>query len=68
MFEISLEVKFLVLVDTVEQTKLALIIAKIVEYLSITHVALMKFKFNSFLHDTSIYIRDKVIHVKSRNS
>ena len=43
VFEIPFEVKFLIFVKTVEQTKFALIRAKIVEYLDITHVALMFF-------------------------
>jgi hypothetical protein len=43
VFEIPFEVKLLIFVKTVKETKFALIRAKIVENLHITHVALMYF-------------------------
>lgn len=68
MFEITLKVKFLIFVKTIEQTQFALISAEVVEYFNITHVALMYFKINSLLLDTSIYICDQIIHIKSGHS
>lgn len=68
MFEIPLKVKFLIFVKTIEQTQFALISAEVVEYFNITHVTLMYFKINSFLLDTSIYICDQIIHIKSGHS
>ena len=64
MFEVSQKVKFLIFIKTVEQTNFALIRAKIVEYINIIHIASMKFYFNSFLHDTTVYICDQIVHVK----